>query len=156
MQVVAINLIFLYNLLLFLLFFSCLLYFLNPLILATYTFIIAIISLTISSSCSNLSGSLIIIIFPFEYLVIISSINSKSNLVNLSLWLLLIHLLFLLLLNELFFIPLLFKFNPEPISSIIKCFGYFCTLIVFVFLDHLFGLVKKDENFLIIFTAGLF
>jgi hypothetical protein len=68
------------------LFFSCFLYFLKPLILATYTFIIAIISFSISSSGSNFSGSLIIVIFPFEYLVIISSINSKPNLVNLSLW----------------------------------------------------------------------
>lgn len=60
------------------------LYFLNPFIFATYTPIIAIISFTNSSSGSNLSFSLNTIIFPFEYLVINSSISSYPNLVNLS------------------------------------------------------------------------
>jgi hypothetical protein len=43
-------------------------------------------SLTIYSSGSNFSGSLIIAIFHFSYLVIISSIYSKPNLVNLLIW----------------------------------------------------------------------
>ena len=66
--------------------YSIVLYFLKPLIFATYTFIIDIISFTNSSSGSNLSFSFRTIIFPPEYFSISSSKNSNPNLVNLSLY----------------------------------------------------------------------
>ena len=61
------------------------LYFLNPFIFAVYTFSICNTSSTSSSFGSFSSFSFSIIISPFEYSFIISSIRSKPNLVNLSL-----------------------------------------------------------------------
>ena len=61
------------------------LYFLKPFIFAVYTFNICKTSYTNSSSGSFILYSFSIIISPFEYSFIISSINSKPNLVNLSL-----------------------------------------------------------------------
>jgi hypothetical protein len=61
------------------------LYLLRPFNLATYTFINAIISCTISSSGSIFSFTFKTIIFPFEYLLIISSIKSYAYLVKQSL-----------------------------------------------------------------------
>ena len=67
------------------LFIYILLYFLNPFIFATNIFIICNTSST-NSSCGSLSFCPdIIVIFPFEYFFIISSISSYPNLHNLSL-----------------------------------------------------------------------
>ena len=102
-----------------------LLYFLNPFIFATYTFNIDITSFTNSSSGSIKSLWFNIIIFPFEYLLINSSINSNPNLVNLSLYATTTSFIFHSIAKFIiFFIHLLFKFNPEPMSSINICFGY--------------------------------